>query len=287
MTFGKTIGLAVLGVAIAFGPASAQEKKWETVKIGTEGAFAPWNLTNASGQIEGFEIDLANDLCARMKVKCEIVAQDWDGIIPALTVKKYDAIMAGMSITDERLEKIAFSRPYAQLSNGFLVAKDSELAKMPGAGQKFDLTNDAANAEKMIEQIKPFFKGKSIGVQVSTTHTNFANKYLKDVAKEIKGYGSTEAHDLDLLAERIDVVTTEITTLRSTLDKPEFKDNFMIAGPGFVGGPIGQGIGIGLRKEDVNLQKMFNDAINAAIADGTVKKLSEKWFNKLDVTPAK
>src|ERR687890_117248 len=113
MNFVKTFSIAVAASAIAMGAASAQGKKWETVKIATEGAYAPWNFTGAGGKLEGFEIDLANDLCARMKVKCEIVAQDWDGIIPALQAKKYDAIMAGMSITDKRLEVINFSRTYA------------------------------------------------------------------------------------------------------------------------------------------------------------------------------
>ncbi|MCB8821633.1 transporter substrate-binding domain-containing protein, partial [Microvirga rosea] len=89
----KVLSLGLVASALAAGGAAAQEK---TVKIATEGAYAPWNFTGAGGKLEGFEIDLANDLCARMKVKCEIVAQDWDGIIPALNAKKYDAIMAGM-----------------------------------------------------------------------------------------------------------------------------------------------------------------------------------------------
>src|ERR687886_2156491 len=100
------LGAAALSILTAAGGASAQEK---TVKIATEGAYAPWNFTGAGGKLEGFEIDLANDLCARMKVKCEIVAQDWDGIIPALNAKKYDAIMAGMSITDDRKKVIEFT----------------------------------------------------------------------------------------------------------------------------------------------------------------------------------
>src|SRR6476661_4279994 len=120
MTIFKTIGLGILASALAIGAAAAQDK---TVKIATEGAYAPWNFTGAGGKLEGFEVDLANELCTRMKVKCEIVAQDWDGIIPALTAKKYDAIMAGMSITDERKKTIDFSNPYAAGPNGFLVAK--------------------------------------------------------------------------------------------------------------------------------------------------------------------
>src|SRR3954465_1799690 len=122
MKFVKTVSLAILASALAMGGASAQMK---TVKIATEGAYAPWNFTGAGGKLEGFEIDLANDLCNRMKVKCEIVAQDWDGIIPALNAKKYDAIMAGMNITDERLKVIGFSRPYAAGLHGFGTMKDS------------------------------------------------------------------------------------------------------------------------------------------------------------------
>src|SRR5690348_17314599 len=89
----KAIGLGLVAAAFAMGAATAQEK---TVKIATEGAYAPWNFTGPGGKLEGFEIDLAHELCDRMKVKCEIVGQDWDGIIPALQAKKYDAIMAGM-----------------------------------------------------------------------------------------------------------------------------------------------------------------------------------------------
>src|SRR3954466_4342058 len=135
------MGAAALGMLVAIGGATAQEK---TVKIATEGAYAPWNFTGAGGKLEGFEVDLANDLCARMRVKCEIVPQDWDGIIPALQAKKFDAIMDAMTITDERKKTIDFSDRYADSPNGFLVAKDSPLAKMPGAGQAFNLSSQPA-----------------------------------------------------------------------------------------------------------------------------------------------
>src|SRR5215204_7116255 len=151
MKVSRIVGISLLGAGLVIGGASAQGKKWDTVKIAVEGAYAPWNFTGAGGKLEGFEIDLANDLCARMKVKCEIVAQDWDGIIPALTAKKYDAIMAGMSITDERKKTIDFSNPYAAGPNSFLVSKDSPLAKMPGTGQSLSLTSQQAEAEKAIE----------------------------------------------------------------------------------------------------------------------------------------
>ena len=279
MTLAKLASLSLVSAMLALGGAAAQEK---TVKIATEGAYAPWNFTGAGGKLEGFEIDLANDLCSRMKVKCEIVAQDWDGIIPALLAKKYDAIMAGMSITDDRKEVIDFAGPYADSPNGYLVAKNSPLAQMPGTGQSFNLVTQQAEAEKAIEETKALLKGKTIGVQVSTTHPVFAEKYLKGTA-EIREYKTTEAHDLDLLAGRIDAVLADATAIIGTLDKPEFKD-YALVGPAITGGIQGNGVGIGLRKEDVELKMKLNEAIQAANKDGTIQKLSMKWF-KINVAP--
>ncbi len=278
----KTMGLALVASALAIGAAAAQGKKWESIKIATEGAYAPWNMQTAGGKLEGFEIDLANDLCARMKVKCEVVAQDWDGIIPGLNAKKFDAIMAGMSITDERMKVIDFSQSYANDTNGFIVPKSSPMAKMPGAGQRISIDKQPAEAQKAIDAMKPFLKGKTVGVQGSTTHSNFVEKYLKgDVT--VRENKSTEAHDLDLAAGRVDFVTADAATQRASAEKPELKD-FVMVGPGFVGGVLGKGVGVGLRKADTDLKTMFNEAIAAAIKDGTVKKLSEKWF-KGDLTP--
>jgi octopine/nopaline transport system substrate-binding protein len=279
MNFAKSVGLALIGTALAIGGASAQQK---TIKIATEGAYAPWNFTGAGGKLEGFEIDLANDLCGRMKVKCEVIAQDWDGIIPALNAKKYDVIMAGMSATDERRKVIEFSSAYANTPNGFLVAKNSPLAKMPGTGQSFNLGTQQAAAEKAINAVKAVLKGKTVGVQGSTIHSAFADKYLKGTA-EIREYKTTEAHDLDLAAGRIDAVLADAVALSGTLEKPEFKD-YALVGPAITGGMLGGGVSAGIRKEDKDLKKSFDEAIQAAIKDGTTQKLSMKWF-KIDTTP--
>ncbi|UVF22826.1 lysine/arginine/ornithine ABC transporter substrate-binding protein (plasmid) [Microvirga terrae] len=275
----RSFALAAIVATVAGGVTAAQDR---VIKIATEGAYAPWNFTGAGGKLEGFDIDLANELCRRIKVKCEIVAQDWDGIIPALQAKKYDAIMAGMSITDDRKQVIDFAGPYADSPNGFLVAKDSPLAKMPGTGQTYNLVSQQAEAEKAIEATKPLLKGKTIGVQVSTTHPVFAEKYLKGIA-EIREYKTTEAHDLDLLAGRIDAVLADATAIIGTLGKPEFKD-YALVGPAVTGGIQGDGVGIGLRKEDAELKQKLNEAINAATQDGTIQNLSMKWF-KIDIAP--
>jgi octopine/nopaline transport system substrate-binding protein len=217
-----------------------------------------------------------------MKVKCEIVAQDWDGIIPALQAKKYDAIMASMTITDERKKVIDFTIPYADTPSAFLAAKNSPLAKMPGTGQTFNFATQQAAAEKAINDVKPLLKGTSVGVQVSTIQANFADKYLKDVA-EIREYKTTEQHDLDLSAGRIDAVFAGVGQIMGTLEKPEFKD-YSIVGPSLTGGVLGAGIAVGLRKDETDLKKTFDEAIQAAVKDGTVKTLSMKWF-KTDVAP--
>jgi octopine/nopaline transport system substrate-binding protein len=268
---------AVLAVGLAAGDASAQMRK---VKIATEGAYAPWNFVNSQGKLEGFELDLGAELCKRAKLDCEFVAQDWDGIIPSLQAKKYDAIMAGMNITPKRLETINFTTAYAAGAHGFLVLKNSPLAKMPGG--EYSLTKDLAAAEKAIEALKPMLKGKVLGVQGSTTNLAWAEKYFKGTA-EIREYKTTEQHDLDLAAGRIDAAVVAHSAAKATMETATGKD-MAIAGPAFSGGILGLGVAVGIRKEDNDLKAAFDEAVKSAIADGTIKRLSEKWF-KVDMTP--
>jgi len=265
--------------------ASAQPKDWSSIKIATEGAYKPWNFTDSSGKLIGFEIDLAEDLCKRMKAKCEIVAQAFDGVIPALNAGKFDAIMAGMNITDKRKEAIAFTQPYGRTPSTFAVLKSSALAKLPEAGKVYSLNPEgAAAAEKSINEIKPMLKGKVIGVQTSTAQANFLEKYFKDVI-EIRQYKTTEQHDLDLAAGRVDGVFASISYLKGVVEAPENKE-MTFAGPRYGGGPLGFGVAVGLRKGDPELQAKFDAAVTAAVADGTVKTMSMKWFG-FDITPAR
>jgi octopine/nopaline transport system substrate-binding protein len=266
--------------AVALPPGAHSQTRPTQITIATEGAYAPWNFTGPDGKPAGFEVDLANDLCARMKLTCTIVTQDWEGLIPALTAGKFDVIMASMFITDKRLEVINFSRSYAIDPSTFGVAKASPLAKA-GLSGKFDL-NKEADALPVIEKMKPLLKGQTVGVQNATTNLNFVKKYFDGVV-DIREYKTTEQHDLDLAAGRIDAIFAQETTIIATLEKPGFAD-YTVAGPGFLGGVFGRGTGAGMRKQDTVLLGMFNEAIGAAIADGTIKKLSVKWL-KADVTP--
>lgn len=283
MTIRRVAALAAALTTLTFGPAAYAQSAPTEIKIATEGAYAPWNFTNANGELDGLEIELAHDLCARMKIKCTIVAQDWDGLIPSLTVGKFDVIMAGMFITPKRLETIDFTQPYAVDPGGFAVAKDSELGKLGLSTERFDMSKEA-EATTAIEKLKPMLKGKIVGVQAATTMRDFVKKYFGDTV-EVREYKTTEQHDLDLAAGRIDAIFAQQTALAATLTKPEFAD-YTVAGPGFVGGLFGMGTGAGLRKEDTKLKETLNAAIDSAIADGTIKRISEKWVGT-DVTPVK
>lgn len=273
------VGLAAAIVAASAGFAMAQPK---TITIATEGAYAPWNFTKSDGKLDGYEVELAAELCKRMKVECKVVAQDWDGIIPALNAGKYDAIMAGMTITEKRKEAVAFSRPYGSTPNGFVTTKTSPLAKLPGSGSSFSLEKEADAAKKSIEDMKALLKGKAIGVQVSTTNAAFVDKFFKGVA-DIREYKTTEQHDLDLAAGRIDATFAAMSYQHDVVKKPENKD-FTLAGTTFTGDVLGSGVGVAVRKADTALQKAFDDAVASVVADGTVKTLSTKWFG-FDITP--
>jgi octopine/nopaline transport system substrate-binding protein len=268
-----------IGLALTASAAMAQARK---VKIATEGAYAPWNFVNAAGKLEGFEIDLAADLCKRANLDCEIVAQDWDGIIPSLTAKKYDAIMAGMNITDKRLEVISFTQAYASGPHGMMAVKGTKFASAMPTG-RFNLTTGKDEADKAIEQIKAAVKGKIVGVQVSTTNANFVNEYLKGSVAEVREYKTTEQHDLDLAAGRVDFLFAAHSAFAATIASPIGKD-MEIVGPALNGGILGRGVAVGLRKEDTDLREAFDKAIAAAKADGTVRTLTQKWF-KIDMTP--
>ncbi len=272
---------AMLAVALGVAP-TAFAKDWKTVTIGMEGAYAPWNLTDSSGKIVGFEVDLAHDLCKRAGLECKIIAQDWDGMIPGLQAGKFDVIMDGMSITPARLKTIDFSSPYAASPAGFMAPKDSPLAKLADSGKVFNINKDPAAAEAAIKEVQTALKGKTVGVQVSTTHANFADKYLKSVAT-VKEYKTTDERDLDLKSGRIDAVLDDYPTIAAAVAMPDAKD-FAIVGPEFTGGPFGVGEGMGIRKSDADLTAKFNKALAAAFADGSVKKYSMKWF-KIDTTP--
>ncbi len=244
--------LVAAGLALGTGAASAEVKN---VRMGTEGAYAPYNFIDESGKLTGFDIEIGDALCAAMKVECEWVTSDWDGIIPALLAKKFDTIIASMSITEERMKKIGFSDKYYNTPNRFTALKDSGI-----------------NVED-----KASLKGKVVGVQTSTTQANFLNAEYADVL-EIKEYSSQEEANLDFASGRVDMLFTDVVVAGEFL-KTKDGATGELTGPGFTNQEFfGEGAGIGVRKEDNELREMLNKAIAQIIADGTYDDISNKYF---------
>ena len=148
------------------------------VRIATEGAYPPWNDKDGSGRLVGFEIDLAADLCKRMKVECEMTERPWKGTIAALVAGDFDAVMTGMSITGKRKKRIAFSRAYAATPAAFAVRADGPLS---GFATKVDaITMDSLDPTRKaaIAALKKAFAGRTIGAQVGTTHEHFLKTHM-------------------------------------------------------------------------------------------------------------
>jgi len=258
----------------------AMAKDWKTVTITLEGAYAPWNITNADGSLGGFEPELAKVLCEKAKVECTLVASDWDGMIPALNAGKFDVIMDALSITEERKQVIDFTVPYAATPAAFATAQDSPLANAAGTGATVKMT-PGQTGMKEIEALKETFKGKTIGIQAATVYAKFVYDNFGDSAT-IREYKTGADRDLDLQSGRIDLGFDDAVYFTSAFKAANGALAF--TGPEITGSIWGEGEGLGIRKADTDLRDKFSEAIKSALADGTMKALSMKWF-KTDVSP--
>ncbi len=250
----RNLTLAAAAAVIALTSGIAAAKDWTTVRIGTEGEYPPFNYFDTNNELQGFDIDIAKALCEKMEVECVFVAQDWDGIIPALLAGKYDAIIASMSITEERLRTVDFSDKYYSTPPALIAPKDS------------DTTETTPEA----------WAGKTIGAQSATTHAT----YLEDVYKDstIRLYGAQEEANLDLQSGRIDAIMADSVVLDEWL-KDAGADCCKLIGmvendPKY----FGEGAGIAVRKDDTELKEMFNEALAAILADGTYQAINDKYF---------
>ncbi|MEZ5447919.1 MAG: transporter substrate-binding domain-containing protein [Thiolinea sp.] len=234
-----------LGTALALSGTAAMA---DTFRVGTEGAYAPYNFMNDEGKLAGFEIDLGNELCKRMDMECEFIVNEWDSIIPNLVAGNYDAIMAGMSITDERKKTIAFSDEYKPVDPSLYLA---------AAGTELDFDN---------------LEGKSIGVQGATIQAAFAEEKFAG-KNTIKSYEKPDQSIADLGAGNVDAVLADGEFIR-TMEQGA-QGAFAIIGPEEM---IGGGIGIGMRQDDAGLQEKVNAALEAVKQDGTLDELIMKYF---------
>lgn len=277
----KSILLASF-IAIGLSQPSVQATERKVLTIATEGASPPWDMIDTKGKLVGYDIDVGNELCRRIAVECKFVAQDWDGMIPALTVGKFDAIMSGMAITEKRKRSIAFSRPYAGGFNQLVMRKELQLPATD-TKVKINLTSVGSTQQAVLEQLQSALSGKTLGVLRSSNSEAVLNELFGKVAT-IRSYDTQDNLHLDLAAGRIDGGLADYFTWKTFLDG---KDGQTAAfyGPELSGGLWGPGVGIGIRKDDTDLVARFDKAINDCIGDGALKTLSMKWFG-IDISPS-
>ncbi len=260
---------SIVALGIFFSSANA-----DSIRIGTEGAYPPWNAKDESGKLIGFEVELAKWLCIYMKADCTMVEQDWDGMIPGLIMRKYDAIMAGMSITDERMKTINFSQGYADEVASLAVMKGSSLEGMD-TPKSINLSTGGAKAKKALKTLTAALAGKTIGVQTATIHQNFLES--GDVGSvKVRTYKTQDEVNLDLAAGRIDAALAAAVAFTDYAEKSG--KAVVLVGPTFSGGAFGNGVGVGIRKDDTELLKKFNKAIKQARKSGKLSELAIKWF---------
>ncbi|MEZ9564693.1 ABC transporter substrate-binding protein [Vibrio artabrorum] len=246
--------LLVAALAATAATGVAQAKEWKTVRFGIEGAYPPFSWTEADGSLKGFDVDMANALCTEMQVKCKIVAQDWDGIIPSLLARKYDAIIAAMSITEERKKKIDFTGKYALIPNKFIAKK--------GAGLNFD-----------------DLSGQKIAVQRATTHDKYLTDNYGDTV-EIVRYGSFDEAYLDLANGRVAAVLGDASALEEGVLNKAGGEDYEFVGPSLTDPKwFGDGFGIALRKQDKDLTKQLDAAILSLREKGIYQDIAAKYFN--------
>ena len=241
--------------------ASAQA---ERLKIATSADYPPWESVDTAGKIIGFDVEVGNQICARIGAECEWVNQAFSGLVPALVAGQFDLIISGLSITDKRKKKINFSIAYAQIPWSFGGLKGRFAPDLEG------------------DRLKAAVKGKAIGVQTSSIGENVLNKHF---AVEGRGYEKLDPVIADLHTRRIDAATMDFSAWSEFIKQPG-NENLTRFGPSFNFADfaeLGQGTGVGISKQARALKARVDRALDQMLADGTIK-LSIKWFG-YDVSP--
>jgi len=252
MKLSRRVMLAAAAVAMMAAAAPAQAD----LKFGVAAEpYPPFESKDASGKWVGWEMDVMDAICAEMKEKCQLVEVAWDGIIPALTSKQIDVIFSSMSITEERMQTIDFSDMYYDTPSLLIGAKNGDM----------DITPE-------------HLKDKTVGVQVSTTHANYAQKYFGGAGAEIKTYATQDEANNDLAAGRVDYVEADASALYAFLETDQGKacceaksnvpEDIAIFGPG---------VGAGIRKEDTAIKEKINAAIAALAKAGKFEEITNKY----------
>ena len=253
----KGLILAVGTTALVTPTALAAEK----IRVATEGAYPPFNWIDESGELVGFDVEVSKALCTAAGFECELIIQDWDGMIPGLLAKRYDVIIASMGITPERKEQVDFTNKYYTAAGKFVKSKSLEL----------EIPDDVAAANEVLADL-------TIGVQRSTPHENFVRDNFPDA--DLKVYATQDEVDLDLVNGRIDLNMADMPALAAGFLATDAGKDYEFVGPDYFDPRWhGDGVGIAIRKGNEELVQAFNDAIIKIRDEGTYQKINEKYFD--------
>ncbi|AUG03135.1 ABC transporter substrate-binding protein [Pseudomonas sp. 09C 129] len=249
----KTELLGALALCAASFLAHADEDR---LRIGIEAAYPPFSFKTPEGNVSGFDYDIGNALCAEMKVKCEWVIQEFDGMIPSLKVRKIDAVLSSMSITEDRMKSVDFSKKYYHTPGKF-----------------------AMKAGNVINDPVQDLKGKKVGVQRSSTYDRFATEQLANAGIEVVRYASQNEAFLDLASGRLDATLADIVNTDESFIKTAAGKGFALVGPD-ISDPnyFGRGAGIAVRKGDSANAARLNAAIDAIRANGKYQQVMARYF---------
>ncbi|PKH02827.1 histidine ABC transporter substrate-binding protein HisJ [Psychromonas sp. MB-3u-54] len=247
----------LLPLIIAAVTASSMSFATEIVRLGVEPGYAPFEIKKPDGSLAGFDIDLGNEICKRIEAQCRWIESDFDGLIPSLKAKKIDAILSAMSITDARLEEIAFSHKLYGTPARLVTAKGLDLQPTAAA-----------------------LGGKRIGVFQGTTAETYAKEQWAVKGVDVVTYQSQDLVYADLINGRLDGAFQDAVAADDGFLKRSIGKHFQFSGPEVNNKTyFGVGAGIGLRQEDSELKAKINQAIDSMLADGTYSEIASKYFN--------
>ncbi|MBM2767548.1 ABC transporter substrate-binding protein [Burkholderia anthina] len=247
----------ILSLALACATLGAYANNWSTIRFGTDPNYPPFEVKGPDGKVSGFDVDLGNEICRRLNAACVWVENSFDGMIPALRSRKFDGVLSSMTMTPARAQVISFSEKIYNTPTRLVVRK--------GSG----VISDANGV-----------RNKRIGVDQGSIQEAFAKANWAPVGATIVPYQNQELVYQDLISGRLDGALTDAVQAEIGFLKRPRGANFQFA-DGYVSDPktLGDGAGIGLRKEDTDLKAKIDKAISDMRKDGTYDRIAKKYFS--------
>jgi arginine/ornithine transport system substrate-binding protein len=256
--FKKSLYLGAMVMAASF---SVSAKDWKEIRVAIDPTYKPFTYKTPDGKPTGFDVKIAEALCAKIKAKCIFVEQQWDAMIPGLMARKYDTIISSMSITEDRLRQVDFSNKYYKTSSKIVVHKDIKTDGTPAS-----------------------LKGKKIGVLKGSTQEKYAKGELTPAGVSVVGYDAQDQVYMDIKAGRLDGTVADVIEVEGGfLSTPDGKNHVFVGSPLSMKKYFGEGVGVALRKGNNDLKAILNKAIGEIRADGTWKKISEEFVPGADL----